>query len=123
MTELETRITDCWIIDNRQETGGVRHERAVEKRLVVVEEVDEIDVAVHVRSLVAELQKHALELQILGFGLIGNEADEAKGLALVFGEGGGFVQGGVVQQIGAALGVYGCVHRIWVCWRIQLAAT
>jgi hypothetical protein len=55
------------------------------------------------------LQQHALELKILGFRLVWHEADESQGLAFGLGEGGGFVQGGIVEKIAAALGEGG-VH-------------
>ena len=57
VAELEAGLADRRIVDDGQETGRVRHDGAVEERLVVVEQVHQVDVAVDVGVLVPELQR------------------------------------------------------------------
>ena len=72
---------------------------AVEQRLVVVLQSDEVDVPVEVGGLVAELVEDAPELDLLALDPVGQEAGQAERLALGVGERRRFVQAGVEQQV------------------------
>ena len=40
VAELETRLSDGWVIDDRQKARRIGHDRPIEERLVMVEEID-----------------------------------------------------------------------------------
>jgi hypothetical protein len=65
MSKLQAGFSDCRIIDDRQEACRVGHDGSIEQRLIVIEEVDEVDVTVEIAALVAKLHHNAAELQIL----------------------------------------------------------
>jgi hypothetical protein len=52
----------------------------------VVEQIDEIDVAIEVGELVPELLHHAADLQVFGLGDVGNEPGEPERVALSLAE-------------------------------------
>ncbi len=81
MAELEASLADGRIIHDRQKARRVRHDGPVEERFVVVEQIYEVDVAIKVRGLVAQLHHHALQLQFLGLCYIGHESNKAERLA------------------------------------------
>ena len=107
MAELQAGLGDRRVVHDGQETGWVRHQRAVEERLVVVQQLDQVDVALQVRGLVAELLEDAAELEVLRLGRVGDQPHQAEGLALRLGVGGGLVEHGVVQDVDAALAIDG----------------
>jgi hypothetical protein len=89
VSELQASFADRRVIGDRQEPRRVRHERAVEEGLVVIEQNGQVDGAVDVGGLVAEWQKNPLQLEVLGFGRVG---DEAEGLPLGLCKCGGFIE-------------------------------
>jgi hypothetical protein len=85
--KLQTCLTDGWVIYDRRETSGVGPDGAVEECLVVVEQIDQINVAFEVRAFVAELHHHSAQLEVFGLGHIGYQANDAKGLLFTLGKG------------------------------------
>ena len=92
MTELEARFADGRVVDDRQKPRRIGHDRPIEQRLVMVEQIDKEDVAVEIGGLVTELHHHPPQLQILGLGNVGHQADEPERLLLGLAKGGGFIQ-------------------------------
>jgi hypothetical protein len=62
MTEFEAGFCDRWIIDDGEEARRIGHDRAVEECLVVVEQIDQVDVAFKVSILLTELLHHPAQL-------------------------------------------------------------
>jgi hypothetical protein len=58
----------------------------------VVEQIDEIDIAIEIRALPGELHHHALQLQSLGLGHVGYKANDSECLLFDLGEGGRLVE-------------------------------
>ena len=92
MAELEAGLADGRVVDDRQKARRVGHDGPIEERLVVVEQIDQVDVAIEVGGLVAELHHDAAQLQVLGLGDVGHQADEAERLLFRLGEGGRLVE-------------------------------
>jgi hypothetical protein len=99
VTEFETGLADRRVVDDRQEAGWIGHDGPVKQGFIVVEQVDQVDVALEVCVLMAELQHHSAQLQVLGLGHIGYQTHETQGLPFGLGEGGGFVQGRILKQL------------------------
>jgi hypothetical protein len=59
MAELEAGFRDGRVVDDREKARRIGHDGPIEERLVMVEQVDEIDVAIEVGVLVAELHHHS----------------------------------------------------------------
>ena len=55
MTEFEAGLADCRVVDDREEAGGIGHHSPVKQRLVMIEQIDEVDVSVEISRLVTEL--------------------------------------------------------------------
>jgi hypothetical protein len=92
VAELEARLADGRVVDNREKPRRVRHDGSIEKRFVVVEQLHEVGVAIEVRVLVAELRHDAGKLQVLRLCNVGHEAKQAEGLFLRLGERSRFVE-------------------------------
>ena len=107
MAELQAGLGDGRVVHDGQEPRRVRHQRAVEERLVVVQQADQVDVALQVGGLVPELLQDAAELEVLRLGHVRDQPHQAEGLALRLGVGGGLVEHGIVQEVDAALAVDG----------------
>ena len=99
VAELQAGLADGRVVHDRQKARRVRHDGPVEERFVVIEQIDEIDVAIEVGVLVAELHHHATQLQVLGLRDVGHEADEAERLLFGFGEGGRLVERWIPKQL------------------------
>ena len=69
----------------------------------MVEQIDEIDVALEIGVLLAELHHHPAQLQLLGLGHVGDEADQAERLPLRLGEGRRLVERGSWSSSHSAL--------------------
>ncbi len=67
MTEGEACVGDGRVVNNRHEPCRIRHERAVEERLVAVRETDQIDVALEITRFGVEVLHYTLELSIEAF--------------------------------------------------------
>jgi hypothetical protein len=65
----------------------------------VVEQIDQINVAVEIGALVSELHHHAAQLQILGLGYIGHQANKSERLLLRLGESSRLVERGVLKVL------------------------
>ena len=78
--------------------------RPIEQRLVVVEQIDQIDVTLEVGGLGAELHPHPVQLDVHALGDVGRQADDAARLLFRFGESGGLVERRIVEKVYAALG-------------------
>jgi len=107
VAELQACLGDGRVVHDGQEPRRVRHQRAVEERLVVVQQLDQVDVALQVRGLVAELLQDPAELEVLRLGRVRDQPHQAEGLALRLGVGGGLVEHRVVQEVNAALALDG----------------
>ncbi len=59
MAELETGFADGRVVYNREKAHRIRHDGPIEKRLVVIEKIGEVNVAIEVRALMPELHHHA----------------------------------------------------------------
>ncbi len=66
MAELQACFADGWVVHNGEKSCRVRHDGSVEERFVVIEQIDEVDIALEVRALLAEMHHHAPQLQFLG---------------------------------------------------------
>src|SRR5207344_2176847 len=73
VAEFQAGFADGGVVDDRQEARGIGHQGAIEQRLVVIEEPDQIDVAIDVAGLVPELLPYALELHVLRFDGVGQQ--------------------------------------------------
>jgi hypothetical protein len=58
----------------------------------VVEQIDEIDIAIEIRVLLGELHHHALQLHILGLGHVRDKANDSERLLFHLCEGGRLVE-------------------------------
>src|SRR5271170_7327253 len=58
MAELQASFPDGWVVNDRQKASGVRHDSPIKEGFVVIEQVDQVNVAIKVRILVGELQHH-----------------------------------------------------------------
>ncbi len=104
MAELQACFADGRVVHNREKARRVRHDGSVEERLVVVEQIYEINITLEVCVLIAELQHHALQLQFLCFRYIGNEADQAQCLLFGLGERGRLVERWIVEHFDSTFG-------------------
>jgi hypothetical protein len=112
VAKLQAHFADRRVIDNRKEPRGVRHDRSVEERLVVIKEVDEIDISVEIGCLVPELLHDPAKLKVLRFRRVRHQSHKAQRLSLVLGEGGGFIERRIVEKIYAALGHARACHNV-----------
>jgi hypothetical protein len=69
----------------------------------VIEQIDEVDVAIEIRGLVPEVHHHAAQLQVLALRHVGHQTDEPERLLFCLGEGGRLVERRVLQQFNAVL--------------------
>ena len=104
VAELQACLADGRVVHNREKSRRVRHDGSVEEGLVMVEQIDEVDVAIEVRVLLAELHHHASQLQFLGLRYVGYEANQAECLLFGLGEGGRLVERWIAEQFDSALG-------------------
>ena len=58
MAELQASFPDGWVVNDRQKASGVRHDSPIKEGFVVIEQVDQVNVAIKVRILMAQLQHH-----------------------------------------------------------------
>src|SRR5713101_4544716 len=92
MAELQACLADSRVVHNREKSCRVRHDGSVEERFVVVQQIDEVDIAIEVRVLLAELHHHASQLQFLGLRYVRYEPNKAECLLFGLGEGGRFIE-------------------------------
>src|SRR5260370_6976412 len=59
MAKLQTGFADGRVVYDRKEAYRIRHDSSVEKRLVMIEKIREVNVAIKVCALMAELHHHA----------------------------------------------------------------
>ena len=104
VAELQTGFANRRIINDRQKVRRVGHYRPIEQRLVVLEQIDQIDVTLEVGGLGAELHPHPVQLDVHALGDVGRQADDAARLLFRFGESGGLVERRIVEKVYAALG-------------------
>jgi len=86
VAEFQTGLADRRIINDRQKVRRVGHDRPIEQRLVVVEQINQVDVALEVASLGAELHPHPVQLHIHALGDVRHQADDTERLLFRFGE-------------------------------------
>ena len=58
VAELQAGLADGRVVHDRQKPRRIGHDRPIEERLVVVEQIDEVDVAIEIGGLMAELHHH-----------------------------------------------------------------
>jgi hypothetical protein len=71
MTELQGCFPDGRVIHEREKPRRIGHDGPIEKRLVMFEQIGEVDVAIEIRPLMPELHHHSIELNVLRLGDIG----------------------------------------------------
>jgi len=76
----------------------VRHEHAVEERLVVILQLRQVDVFFQIVGLVRQLKMYPPNLICLGIDPFGQKPVQAQRLALGLGERGRFIQLRITQQ-------------------------
>jgi hypothetical protein len=103
VAEFQAGLADGGVVDDRQEARGIGHQGAIEQRLVVIEEPDQIDVAIDVAGLVPELLQYALELHVLGFDGVGQQPGQLQRFAFGVHEGGRFGELGLQKELHARL--------------------
>ena len=101
--EFQAGLSHRRVVDDRQKPRRVRHQHLVEKRLIGVQQRDQVDVTLQVRRLLAELPQDAQDLVLLVIDAGRQEPGQAQRVALLFGKGRGLVELRVVQDVGAAL--------------------
>ena len=99
VVELQAGLADRRVVHDFEEAGRVRHQRAVEQRLVRSEKVHQVDEPVDVGVLVLELEHDALQLSLHRLGQVGNQPDQSQRLPLGLGKAVGLVDLRVVQNI------------------------
>src|ERR1700730_2041558 len=104
MAELQTCLADGRGVHNWEKACRVRHDGWVKERLLVVEQIHEIDITIEVCVFLAKLHHHASQLLFLGFRYIGNEAHKAERLLFGLGEGGRLVKRWIMEQFDSTLG-------------------
>src|SRR5262249_60438191 len=102
VTELETGFPDRRVINDRQKARRVGHYGPLEQRLIVVEQIDQIDVSIKVGVLVAELHHHPAQLYVQGLGDVGHKADDSERLLFRLAEGGRLVERRIQNQVDSA---------------------
>ena len=107
MPELQTRLANRRVVHDGQEARGIRHHGPVKQGFVVIQQIDQIDVAREVIWLTRQLHHHALQLGILCFSHIRNQPDQPERLLFLLGECRRFIQDGILEQIKPPLS---CVH-------------
>ena len=70
----------------QEKTRRVGHDRPIGQCLVVVEKIDQLNIAIEIGVLMTELQDYALQLEFFGFGHIGHQAYQPERLLFCFGE-------------------------------------
>lgn len=103
VAEFQAGLADGGVVDDRQEARGIGHQGAIEQRLVVIEEPDQIDVAIDVAGLVPELLQYALELHVLGFDGVGQQPGQLQRFAFGVHKGGRFGELGLQKKLHARL--------------------
>ena len=68
VAEFQTGLADRRIINDGQKVRRVGHDRPIEQRLIVVEQLYQINIAVEVGRLVAELHPHPVQLHVHALG-------------------------------------------------------
>ncbi len=103
MAELQACLADGRVIHNRQKSRRVRHDSSVEKCFVVVQKIDEINIAIEVGVFLRELHHHALQLHFLGLCYVGHEPNNAERLLFSLAERGRFIEGWIVKCFDSTL--------------------
>ena len=102
VVELQAGLADRRVVHDLEEAGRVRHQGAIEQRLVRVEQIHQVDEPVEVGGLFLELQQDTAQLSFNRLRHVGNQPDQPERLALGLRKAGGLVDSGVVQDIDAA---------------------
>ena len=113
VVELQAGLADRRVIHDLEEAGRVRHQGAIEERLVRLEQIHQVNKPLEVGGLVLELQQDTSELSLDRLGHIGNQPDQPQRLPLGLGKAGGFVEPGVVQDVDAAFARASIGSRHW----------
>ena len=104
VAELQAGLADGRVVHDGQEARRVRHQRAVEERLVVVEQVDQVDVRAPGRwPCASSCCRTRRSWGSSDSVTSGNQPHQAERLALRLGVGGGLVERRIVQDVDAAL--------------------
>jgi len=64
VVELQRGFADCRVIHDLEETGWVRHQGAVEERLVRLQQIHQVDEPFEVIGFALELQQDTTELSL-----------------------------------------------------------
>ena len=118
VAEFLARLADGGRVNDRHHLFQMVHDHAVKQRLVPVLQADDLDVAFEVAGLAAEIVHHALHLLVHGLDVRRQQAAQAERVAFRLGEGGAFVENGVVQPV-HALWRAGRGRRGWF-WMVEM---
>ena len=80
VAEFQAGLADGRIVNDWEKARRVRHHRPVKQRLIMIEQVRQIDVTVEVGGLVTELHHHPPQLKVLAFRGVRNQPDQPEGL-------------------------------------------
>ena len=79
MAELQTRLADGRIVHNREKARRVRHYRSIEERFVMVEQIDQVYVALDgLCPSCSSLQHDPLQLDFIGLRYTRNEPNKPE---------------------------------------------
>ncbi len=101
VAEFLARLADRGRVNDRHHLLQIVHHHAVKQRLVPVLQADDLDVALDVAGLAAEIVHHAPRLLVHGLDVRRQQPAQAERVALRLGEGGAFVENGIVQPVHA----------------------
>ena len=103
VAELQARLAHRRVIQNRQEPRRIGHDHLVEQHLIGVQQPDQVDVALQIGRLVAELLQRPPDLGLLAVHPGRQQPGQAERLALGLREGRGLVTLRIVQQFDPTL--------------------
>jgi hypothetical protein len=78
LVELQAGFCNRRVVHDLEEAGWVRHQGAIEQRLVRVEQIHQVDEPVEIGSLFFQLQQNAAQLSLNRLRYIGYEANKAE---------------------------------------------
>src|SRR5262249_16099175 len=102
VSKLQAGFANRGVLVDRKKAGGGGHDPAIEQRFFVIEEIDQINVALEVCRFLCQLRVHASQLEVFSLDDIGDETNQAERFPLGLAEPGGLVQGRVAQYFHSA---------------------
>src|SRR5260370_33805064 len=116
MSKLEARFTDRRIVHDRKKPGGVRHDGPIKEPFIVLGQIDEVNISIQIRILLAELEQYALQLKFLALGYVRQETDQAQLFLFGIRKGCGFIQPRIPEKFDSQLFRHGALLSILSSW-------